>query len=78
MNAKIGDKSAHWFMDGYPGVQIDSSLTIPGDEFVWREKHMPNALCDYLCSAGVTKRIKHRKGRHEVLRLGGLGAGVGV
>lgn len=51
LNEKVGDSSAHWFMDGYEGSKIDECL-LPspavesgaGDiEFVWRDRHIPSS-----------------------------------
>jgi nicotinamidase-related amidase len=56
LNAKVGDKSAHWFMDGFSGAEIDPSLFVKGDLIVWRQQHLPGGeLCELLRGEGVTK-----------------------
>lgn len=41
LNAKVGDKGAHWFMEGYPGADIERTVMQQGDEVVWRQRHFP-------------------------------------
>jgi nicotinamidase-related amidase len=48
LNQKVGDKMAHWFMENYPGSEIDSSLMdlVKGREdlnyeVLWRTGHLP-------------------------------------
>ena len=58
LNAKVGDKAVHWFMEGFDGSEIEPSLLRreEGDAVVWRQQHMPAPeLLAVLAQRGVTK-----------------------
>eukprot|EP00927_Polykrikos_kofoidii_P036351 TRINITY_DN30690_c0_g1_i1.p1 TRINITY_DN30690_c0_g1~~TRINITY_DN30690_c0_g1_i1.p1 ORF type:complete len:581 (+),score=101.76 TRINITY_DN30690_c0_g1_i1:57-1745(+) len=59
LNEKVGDKGAHWFMEGYFGGEIDPSLSPQGgDVVVWRQRHLPPAeLLECLQERGITKVV---------------------
>jgi hypothetical protein len=49
LNEKVGDGTAHWFMENYPGSEIDASLIdiVKDNEDVryqvlWRRGHLPS------------------------------------
>jgi hypothetical protein len=42
MNAKLGDKSAHWFMKGFKGAEIKEGLMVGGEDVLFRQRHMPS------------------------------------
>eukprot|EP00927_Polykrikos_kofoidii_P066117 TRINITY_DN61771_c0_g1_i1.p1 TRINITY_DN61771_c0_g1~~TRINITY_DN61771_c0_g1_i1.p1 ORF type:complete len:249 (+),score=45.24 TRINITY_DN61771_c0_g1_i1:90-749(+) len=69
LNAKQSDEKVHWFMDGFPGSEIDPQIeTQETDLFVWRQKHIPpNELVDTLRSRGITKvTVAGMKASHSV------------
>mmetsp|Transcript_8713 Transcript_8713/g.16214 ORF Transcript_8713/g.16214 Transcript_8713/m.16214 type:complete len:570 (-) Transcript_8713:97-1806(-) len=57
LNEKVGDKQAHWFMEGYAGAEIEPLLAPQeGDAVVWRQQHLPaTELLDILRERGITK-----------------------
>ena len=53
LNGKLGDKAAHWFMNGYAGSEI--SLNVKENEhIVWRQQHLPHELAALLRTEGIT------------------------
>eukprot|EP00928_Gymnodinium_smaydae_P026512 TRINITY_DN20796_c0_g1_i1.p1 TRINITY_DN20796_c0_g1~~TRINITY_DN20796_c0_g1_i1.p1 ORF type:complete len:601 (+),score=95.56 TRINITY_DN20796_c0_g1_i1:32-1804(+) len=68
LNAKVGDKTAHWFMEGHEGAEIEPSVLSPlsdgaaasgNDDNVvmaWRRQHLPGEeLLETLRVRGITK-----------------------
>jgi nicotinamidase-related amidase len=68
INTLQGDERAHWFLEGYPGSDLESSLASIVDEavkvskndekqvaFVWRQSHLPSpALLELIRSKGIS------------------------
>lgn len=61
LNEKVGDGAAHWFMEGYPDSEIDSSLLdLVKDkdvkyEVLWRQGHLPSSqVIEQLRNNGIT------------------------
>ena len=41
LNAKLGDKAAHWFMEGFSGSELCLAPRAGEDAVVWRTTHLP-------------------------------------
>ena len=56
LNAKMGDKAAHWFMEGYEGSEISPKLTVRDNEhIVWRQQHLPYEVADFVKQQKITQ-----------------------
>lgn len=58
LNARLGDKAVHWFMEGWDGSQIISDpIVCPKDidKVVWRSQHIPHELAELLKEEGISK-----------------------
>lgn len=56
LNDKLGDKAAHWFMDGYAGSEICSDVK-ENERTVWRRQHLPRELAELLRDEGITNAV---------------------
>merc|ERR1712187_258843 len=59
LNAKTGDDSVHFFMEGYPGGDIDPALAPQEKEpIIWRQSLQASGeLASVLRTKGITKLV---------------------
>ena len=57
LNAKLGDKAAHWFMEGFSGSELCLAPRAGEDAVVWRTTHLPLGLATLLHDEGVRHAI---------------------
>jgi nicotinamidase-related amidase len=53
LNGKLGDKAAHWFMNGYAGSETPLNVE-DNERVVWRQQHLPHELAELLRNESIT------------------------